>query len=110
MQREYKDKAEYEAAVERIGHMEKAFGKACAAQKRLRNALSAYSKAAEAFSELSAYYEGEWKRDFAADENGELPSELKRGVLSEDGLWDIFEENKELAEQLKKLAEEIERA
>ena len=102
MQREYKDKAEYEAAVERIGHMEKAFGKACAAQKRLRNALSAYSKAAEAFRELSAYYEGEWKRDFAADENGELPSELKRGVLSE--------ENKELAEQLKKLAEEIERA
>ena len=39
-------------------------------------------------SELSAYYRSDaWKRDFAADEAGLLPKDLKRGVLSEDGIY-----------------------
>ncbi|MCR5254453.1 MAG: DUF4298 domain-containing protein [Acetatifactor sp.] len=41
---------------------------------------------------LSEYYEGSlWKEDFAADKCGKLPDDLKRGVLSEDGLCNIFE-------------------
>ena len=37
---------------------------------------------------LSGYYGSEvWKQDFADDEAGLLPEDLKRGVLSEDGLW-----------------------
>ncbi len=35
---------------------------------------------------------GLWKEDFEADERGELPPNLKRGVLSEDGLWNLLEE------------------
>jgi hypothetical protein len=35
---------------------------------------------------------GLWKEDFEADERGELPRDLKRGVLSEDGLWNLLEE------------------
>ena len=43
--------------------------------------------------ELETYYTGEdWKQDFADDEAGLLPSDLKRGVLSEDGLYDLLEE------------------
>lgn len=45
--------------------------------------------------ELAAYYaSSEWKRDFADDEAGLLPADLKRGVLSEDGLYDLLEESK----------------
>ena len=41
--------------------------------------------------ELREYYEnGQWLRDYEADERGELPSNLKRGVLSQDGLWDLL--------------------
>ena len=41
--------------------------------------------------ELRDYYEkGQWLRDYEADERGELPRELKRGVLSQDGLWDLL--------------------
>ncbi|MBR3641040.1 MAG: DUF4298 domain-containing protein [Oscillibacter sp.] len=41
---------------------------------------------------LSAYYAGEeWKRDFADDEAGRLPKDLPRGVLSEDGLYELLE-------------------
>ena len=42
---------------------------------------------------LSEYYESdEWKQDFADDEAGLLPKDLKRGVLSEDGIWNIFDQ------------------
>ena len=33
---------------------------------------------------------------FALDEKGKLPKELKRGVLSEDAIYDLLERNKEL--------------
>ena len=42
---------------------------------------------------LSGYYGSDaWKRDFAADEAGLLPKDLKRGVLSEDGIYALLEE------------------
>lgn len=41
---------------------------------------------------LSDYYGSDaWKRDFAAEEAGLLPDGLKRGVLSEDGLYHLLE-------------------
>ena len=41
---------------------------------------------------LSVYYASDtWKRDFAADEQGLLPKDLRRGVLSEDGIWNVLE-------------------
>ena len=46
---------------------------------------------------LEAYYTSpEWKDDFARDENGELPNSLKRGVLSEDGIYSMLERLKEI--------------
>ena len=45
-----------------------------------------------ALAELDKYYTGgAWKRDFAADEAGLLPAYLKRGVLSQDGLYDLLQ-------------------
>ncbi len=46
---------------------------------------------AELLRELSEYYgSAAWKRDFAADEAGLLPQKLKRGVLSEDGIYNLL--------------------
>ena len=39
-----------------------------------------------------------------ADEDGKLPADLKRGVLSEDGIYDLLSDNNEL---VSKLAEAI---
>ena len=40
---------------------------------------------------LLDYYEsGQWLKDYEADERGELPPTLKRGVLSQDGLWELL--------------------
>ncbi len=41
--------------------------------------------------ELREYQEsGQWLMDYEADERGELPAELKRSVLSQDGLFDFL--------------------
>ena len=41
---------------------------------------------------LDAYYtSGQWKEDYEADERGELPPDMKRGVLSQDALYDLLE-------------------
>lgn len=41
---------------------------------------------------LESYYtSGDWLADFEADEAGLLPEDMKRGVLSEDGLSDLLD-------------------
>lgn len=47
---------------------------------------------------LNDYYtSGEWLEDYEADERGELPPDLKRGVLSQDALFDLLERAREEA-------------
>ena len=49
--------------------------------------------------ELDEYYGSDtWKQDFAADEAGTLPADLKRGVLSEDGIYNVLEQWRERRE------------
>ena len=51
----------------------------------------------EDVAELSKYYGSElWKQDFAADEAGNLPPDLKRGVLSEDGIWNLLSDYRDI--------------
>ena len=51
------------------------------------------SRDPEKLAALEAYYtSGQWREDYEADERGELPPDLKRGVLSQDGLYDLLEE------------------
>lgn len=51
----------------------------------------------EEIKELEDYYTSPlWMQDFEADERGLLPSGLKRGVLSEDGIDDLLERYKDL--------------
>lgn len=41
--------------------------------------------------ELTEYYgNGRWMVDYETDEAGLLPSDLKRGVLSEDGVYNLL--------------------
>ena len=41
---------------------------------------------------LDAYYtSGEWLEDYEADERGDFPPDLKRGVLAQDALYELLE-------------------
>ena len=88
--------------LQRIRKMERHLVRAASALKRLSSALDKYDEAKKDIAVLSAYYaSNDWKQDFADDEAGRLPKNLKRGVLSEDGIWNLLEEYRELQERMK---------
>ena len=77
--------------IERIRKMEQLFELAKEAMEEPTMSLETYEKAQEAIAVLSEYYGSkEWKQDYADDEAGLLPKDLKRGVLSEDGIWNLL--------------------
>ena len=82
--------------IERIKKYEDLMQEAEAALKTGRNS----KRFRQVVRELEAYYaSNEWKEDFAAEEEGRLPQTLKRGVLSEDGLYNLLELCRERMEE-----------
>ena len=74
----------YNDAILRIREMETRFDR-----------LLADSPEPEDLSILLDYYEnGQWLRDYRMDEQGLLPSDLKRGILSEDGFYNYLQQAK----------------
>ena len=91
--------------ITRIRRMERRLNSATAAVKRLSSALDKWEAVQEAIADLDKYYGSDvWRQDLADDEAGLLPADLKRGVLSEDGIWNLLADCKELKERLKLLA------
>ena len=87
--------------------MEQHLDRASQAVMQLSAALDNYVAARQAIQELSAYYGSEeWKQDYADDEAGRLPQDLKRGVLSEDGIWNLLTDSRELNARLLSTVEE----
>ena len=77
--------------IARIRHMEQLFDLAKESMEEVMMSLETYEKAQEAIAVLSEYYGSkEWKQDYVDDEAGLLPKDLKRGVLSEDGIWNLL--------------------
>ena len=69
--------------IERVEKYERLFNEA------------AVSRDPEKLRLLDAYYSsGEWMEDYEADERGELPPDLKRGVLAQDALYDLLNDSK----------------
>jgi len=76
--------------LERISYMESVFDELSAAGDNAE-AVLADNTLREKLMELTAYYEnGQWLEDYERDERGELPIGLKRGVLSQDGVYDLL--------------------
>ena len=81
--------------IERIKWMEQRFNNALAAIKD--GSADSLKAIKEDVAELSKYYGSKlWKQDFAADEAGILPPDLKRGVLSEDGIWNLLSDYRDV--------------
>ena len=80
--------------IKRIREMEAKLDEAQEAVDRFQAALEDFVSVQELIAELDEYYASDWMKDFQADEAGKLPEDLKRGVLSEDALFDLFTENR----------------
>lgn len=79
--------------LERIQRMERYLDEATAALQALKAARHQLAAAQPALQALADYYGSDlWKQDYADDEAGRLPSTLKRGVLSQDAIWNLLDE------------------
>ena len=93
--------------LERIGRMEAILNRGTEALSALEAALEAYEAVSPQLAEFEDYYESpQWMLDFSADEAGQLPPDLKRGVLSQDGIYNLLERREELLRDLRRLGEE----
>ena len=73
--------------------MDMAFNRACGALGELDEDLFPFEKVLDTVAELEKYQSsGLWKKDFEADEAGELPPDAARGVLSEDVLYNFLQD------------------
>ena len=73
--------------------MERSFNRVRKVVDALERDLAALEALKGQVGELQEYQSsGLWMEDFEADERGELPAELRRGVLSEDALYNLLED------------------
>ncbi len=83
--------------IRRIGEMETRLNRTASALEELERALDGYEAVQGDLRVLSQYYGSRtWKEDFETDEAGLLPPDLRRGVLSEDGIDSVLEHSEEL--------------
>ena len=92
--------------ITRIQEMEKAYREASAVLPALQAALDAYEALLPRLTALDTYYTSPlWRSDFADDEAGKLPSDLPRGILSEDGIWNLLTYQHHLLTQMEALVQ-----
>lgn len=88
--------------ADRIREMEQRMDRVERWIRAVSAALEEHPSVREDVYELSSYYESsQWMEDYEADEAGLLPNGLKRGVLSEDGLYNLLAEYEALVLRLK---------
>lgn len=78
-------------AIERIRQMEQCFDMLQDVENTNPKAFLEDASVKEEMQILLQYYEGgQWLRDYELDEAGLLPHNLKRGVLSEDAVYNFL--------------------
>lgn len=91
--------------TERITQMEQRLVRAAAAVEAMETAIEQYKAAQDDLAALDTYLGStEWHADRNDDKSGRLPAGLRRGVLSEDAIWNLLERNRELQKQIQGLS------
>lgn len=79
--------------IARIREMEEHYHDVAHVMSNLNKSIEEYNGVKEEIAILKDYVEsGQWLKDFEADESGQVPSDLKREVLSEDALYNLIED------------------
>ena len=89
-------------AIERIKYYEGLYEKLEEAINIYDKDPSLYLSIRDSINELEDYYSSEvWMEDYDLDSKNFLPNDLKRGVLSEDGLWNLLIEKDKIEKSIK---------
>ena len=99
-----------EETIARVREMETILNGCRAELDALSAAIGRYADLLQEQRRLFLYYgSAEWHADREADEDGELPCNLPRGVLSEDAVYDLITDSLDTADRMQELSEEIRR-
>ena len=80
------------ARTDRISHYEEIMDRILRVIRQDGITPGVYECVLPDLKELEEYYVSpQWQEDYAADEAGLLPADLKRGVLSQDGISDLLD-------------------
>ena len=91
-------------SVKRVAEMEERFDSLQQSVRALEDALNLSQDFRDNYKALKKYMDsGKWLKDYEVDEKGGLPQDLKRGVLSQDGLYDLLQDASGLIDSLKDL-------
>ena len=93
--------------VERVKKMEELLDKVTPKVKAFEQSLTNLNSAFDDIKTLNEYYKKEWKEDYEADEQGKIPKDLKRGVLSQDTLFDLLGKINEFEQDMTELNNKI---
>lgn len=89
--------------IERIEEMERLFDDSIESLKEFEKSLKKFKKVQKNIEVLESYYTSkDWRKDFEDDEKGKF-NNLKRGVLSEDGIYNLLEDYKTVQGKLEKV-------
>ena len=93
--------------IERIARMERILCEAAPAVQALMAALERYRAVLPDLDVLEAYYVSpQWMQDYEDDCAGRLPGDLRRGVLSEDAVYDLLSAKKTVCDLMEAAAAE----
>lgn len=92
--------------IERVSRMEAALVRLNDAIATVDAALDTYEQMWDDYRDLDSYYSGKaWWEDLEADNQGLLPDDLPRGVLSEDAAYDALGNAEVLRQRLQEIAQ-----
>lgn len=91
--------------IERVAKMEEASRRVEDMLELLNQGLDRYAQVRDDIRMLGKYLDSpQWRADFEADEAGKLPAGMPRGVLSEDGLYDLLDRVRRTEERIETIA------
>ena len=90
--------------IERIKKFEEDYDKCKEVLEDLYRAFEEYDEIKDSLIGLFNYYYGPvWMKDYQDDQNHLIPEDMKRGVLSEDAIDDLFLDHQELVSIMEKI-------
>lgn len=95
--------------IERIQKNEERYDKVLLSINNLQNELEGFKNIKKEIQKLDKYYQSpNWLKDKDAYENNKIPK-IKAGVLSEDGLWNMFTSIDEIILDMKRIIADYEK-
>lgn len=94
-----------QSRLQNISDMEDIFNNLESSLKDMKKSISKWNKSLPKFKKLMDYYESEqWKKDYDDVNTWKLKPQRPHWILSEDAIYDFYQEQKELTIEIIKLA------